>query len=240
MGSGIYVAAAGAVAQSRALDVTANNVANASTVGFAAERISFGEALGRAQGRDTAFAEVRSTVADSAPGVLRATGNPLDLALSGDGYFAVDTARGVRYTRAGDFRLDEGGVIVSADGHPARARGGGVLTVPPGTASVSVASDGGVSADGNPIGELEIARLVPGALSREGASLYIAGPGAAAGPAGGAPPEVISGTLEGSNFNVVRGVVDLVRVSRTYEALHRAIEGFRTIDELTARSLIKG
>jgi flagellar basal-body rod protein FlgF len=237
MGSGIYVAASGAVAQSRALDVTANNVANASTPGFRAERLAFGEALGRAAARDTAFTEVGSAAPDLSPGVMRQTGNPLDLALAGDGYFVIDTPRGARYTRAGDFRLDQNGVVTTSGGLPVRARGGGTITVPPGAASIAVAADGSISADGEVVGTLEIARLVPGAMTQEGAGLLAA---AGAAPAAGPLPDVVAGAVEGSNFNVVRGVVDLVRVSRTYEALHRVIEGFRAIDERTARSLKGG
>jgi flagellar basal-body rod protein FlgF len=233
--NGIYVAVSGAVAQSTALDVTANNVANAGTAGFRAERVSFQTFLGRAKGTDTAYVQVGASASDRTAGALRETGNPLDLALAGDGFFAVDTPRGARYTRAGEFRLDGEGRLVNGDGLAARARGGGALIVPPGATQLSVSSDGTVLADGAEIGAIELARFAPGVLTREGASLYAAPRGALA--AAGDLPQVVSGAVEGANFNVVRGVVDLVRISRTYEALHRMIESYRQIDERTAREL---
>src|SRR5215510_5844300 len=102
MGSGIYIALSGAVAQSRALDIVANNVANASTTGFRAERQAFGKILGQAKSADQAFVQAAVTRRDTQTGAMRQTTNPLDLALDGDGFFAVNTPRGARYTRAGD------------------------------------------------------------------------------------------------------------------------------------------
>ncbi|HLL23801.1 MAG TPA: flagellar hook-basal body complex protein, partial [Kofleriaceae bacterium] len=106
MSSGIYIATAGAVAQSNALDATANNIANASTTGFRADRVSFKEALGAARSVDTALVDTASTRLDNEAGAIESTGNPLDVALEGDGLFAVETPNGPRYTRAGNFHLD--------------------------------------------------------------------------------------------------------------------------------------
>ena len=235
MGSGIYIPLSGAVAQQTALDVTANNVANASTAGFRAERVSFGTVLGRASGKDSAFVQVGGTKPDFSKGSLRETGNPLDLALAGDGFFAVDTPRGPRYTRAGDFRLDADGKLVNSDGLAARARGGGQLTVPREATDVVVGADGTITADGAEIGALELARFAPGILQREGANLFVAPAGAMT--TAGQMPEVVAGAVEQANFSVVRGVVDLVKISRAYEALHRMIESYKQIDERTAREV---
>ncbi len=235
MGSGIYVALSGAVAQGQALDVVANNVAGAGAVGFRAERVTFSSALSQAQGKDSAYVQIGPGKDDSSAGSLRQTGNPLDMALVGDGFFAVDTPRGVRYTRAGDFRLDGEGRIVNSAGLTARARGGGELRVPPGTTDLSVGEDGTISAAGEPIGALEIASFKAGSLAREGAGLWTAVGGATA----QAPDQtrVVAGAVEDGNFNMVRGVIDLVKISRTYEALHRMIESYKHIDERTAREV---
>ena len=234
MGNGIYTALAGAVAQSEALDVTANNVANASTAGFRAERVSFHEQLTRATGNRMVFVGATGGKTDGAQGALRQTGAPLDAALVGDAWFAVDTPRGVRYTRDGAFRTDAGGMIVTSVGLAVRARGGGNLVIPPGAATVAIGGDGTVEADGEAIGQLELARFAPSAMVREGESLMIArGPAQAV----GADVEVVGGAIEQSDFEIVRGVVDLVRVSRTYEALHRMIERYRDIDSRTARDI---
>jgi flagellar basal body rod protein FlgG len=235
MGSGIYVAASGAVAQSTALDVTASNVANAGSAGFRAQRVTFATALGRARGKDEAFVQVGKTAEDPTAGAINPTGNPLDLALDGDGYFAIDTPRGVRYTRAGNFHLDAAGTLVNADGLAARAKGGGSLVLPPDAGEITVTGDGVVSAGGKQIGALEIARFA-GGLNREGRSLYAAS--AAPLDLAKAPaPNVVSGALEGSNYDVVRGVIDMVRIQRGYESLHRMIETYKQIDDQTAREL---
>jgi flagellar basal-body rod protein FlgF len=233
MGSGIYVAAAGAVAQSQALDVTANNVANASTTAFHGAKVSFHEALAKARSPDIAMVGNQTGSVDGRAGAMTQTGNPLDIALDGDGYFAVDAPQGTRYTRAGALHLDAAGTLVNLDNLPVRGVGGRPIVVPPTTAQLTIGEDGTVATETGPIGKLELARFDGAKLRRDGATLY-----AAQGkPVAGEPPRVLQGTLEGSNVNVVRGVVDLVTVSRTYESLMRVIEGFQTIESRAARDL---
>lgn len=242
MGSGIYVATSGAVAQSEAMEVVANNVANASTTGFQGSKVAFGEILAgaRAGGRapqtpaSGSYVGVAQVAADAQTGSLIETTNPLDLALVGDGFFVVETARGPRYTRAGNFSLSAEGVLTDLTGNPVRAAGGGTITVPKDAKAVTVERDGTVTADGDDVGVIELVRFLPEGLAREGATLYAALPGANALEG---RPEVISGALEASNVNGVRGIVDLIKVSRTYEALLQAIESFRAIDERSARDL---
>jgi flagellar basal-body rod protein FlgF len=233
MGSGIYVAAAGAVAQSSALDVTANNVANASTTGFHGAKVSFHEALAQARSPDIALVGNQTSGLDATAGAMTQTGNPLDLALDGEGYFAVDAPQGVRYTRAGALHLDGGGRLVNLDGLPVRGVGGAPIVIPPTATQIAIGEDGTVATEAGPIGKLELVRFAGASLRRDGATLY-----AAQGkPVAGDPPRVLQGTLEGSNVNVVRGVVDLVQVSRTYESLLRVIEGFKAIESRAARDL---
>ncbi len=233
MGSGIYVAVSGAVAQSNALDVTANNIANASTAGFQGTRVSFQEALASARSVDIALVGNTTVGVDQQAGTMSQTGNPLDLALDGDGYLAVDTAAGVRYTRAGALQMDPVGTLITADGHPLRGQGGGPIAIPEGTTQIMIGENGSVSADGAEIGRLDLARFEPGAMRREGSTLM-----SARGPRlDGDPPRVLQGAIEGSNVNIVRGVVDLVKVSRTYESLLRLIEGFNQVESRAARDL---
>ena len=152
MGSGIYIATAGAVAQSNALDVTASNIANASTSGFKGGRVSFRQALAAAQSPDVAMVGSGGTAIDGSNGTMSQTGNPLDCAINGDGYFAVDSPRGVRYTRDGSFQLAADGKIVTADGLTVRGDDGKPIEVPPTTAQLAVDPDGSVRADGNVVG----------------------------------------------------------------------------------------
>jgi flagellar basal-body rod protein FlgF len=233
MSSGIYVATAGAVAQSQALDATANNIANATTAGYRGDRVTFREALGAARSADVALVGPGATQLDQRAGALTSTENPLDLALEGDGVFGVDTPQGPRYTRAGNFRLDDAGTIVTADGFKVRGDGGAPITIPAGTQVIAVSPAGEVSADGQAVGKLELAGFASKELRREGGSLFSA---ARPGPAGD-PPQVRSGMLEASNVNIVRGVVDLVKVSRTYESLMRVIQGYHDVESRAARDL---
>ncbi|HKA86167.1 MAG TPA: flagellar basal-body rod protein FlgF [Haliangiales bacterium] len=232
MANGIYVALSGAVAQSQALDVVSNNVANASTSGYRAVRVTFGEALTKAKGMDQRFAVTQGTVVDATQGTLVQTGNPLDVALQGDGYFGVNAPQGVRWTRAGELRVAADGRLVNADGLEVRGAGGKPIAVPPDAAEITIGADGAVSAGDTQLGKMELARFDPKSMAREGATLYRA----TAAPVAGAP-EVVAGALESSNINVVRGMVDLIRVSRTFEALHRAIETYKEIDQRTAREI---
>jgi flagellar basal-body rod protein FlgF len=234
MANGIYTAMAGAVAQSQALDVTANNVANASTAGFKAERVSFDQAMTRATGTQMAMVQTSGNGTDNTAGVLQQTGNALDVAIDGDAWFAVDAPNGVRYTRAGNFRTDADGTLVNADGLAVRGEGGASIQIPPGTANVAIGADGTIDADGVTIGKLELARFNEGDLKREGDTLFSArGKALDVGP----DVQVVAGAIEGANFDVVRGVVDLIKVSRTYEALHRMIDTYKTIDSRTARDV---
>jgi flagellar basal-body rod protein FlgF len=233
MSNGIYVATAGAVAQSQALDATANNIANATTAGFHGDRVTFREALTAARSPDIASVGAGTTRVDLAPGALQPTENPLDLALEGDGYFAVNTPAGPRYTRAGNFQLDTGRNLVTVDGNKLRGDGGAPIAIPPEATVVGVAPDGTVSADGNPVGKLQLAKFAPNQVKRDGGTLF----SATGAPIGGDPPRVRSGMLESSNVNVVRGVVDLVKVSRLYESLTRVIQGYHDIESRAAREL---
>jgi len=231
--NGIYAATAGAVAQSNALDATANNIANASTTGFHGDRVLFREALAAARSPDLANVATATARVDSQAGALLPTGNPLDLALEGDGYFAVTSPAGTRYTRAGNFQLDAAHNLVTADGYAVRGEGGAPLNVPPDAQVLAVAADGTVSADGATLGKLELARFAPNQLRREGGSVF----SATGRPLAGDPPKVHSGMLESSNVNVVRGVVDLVKVSRTYESLMKIIQGYHDVESRAAREL---
>lgn len=234
MSSGIYLATAGAVAQSNALDATANNIANASTTGFQADRITFREALSGAKSPDTSLVSAGTRRVDTQYGALAQTGNPLDLAIEGDGMFAVDTPNGARYTRAGNFRVSDDGTLSTVDGFAVRGEGGARITIPSDAKVLGVNADGEVTADGETLGKLELVTFKYNQLAREGGTLFRA---TGKPEAGGEPPIVRNGMLESSNVNVVRGVVDLVKVSRTYESLMRVIQGYHDVESRAARDL---
>jgi flagellar basal-body rod protein FlgF len=234
MGSGIYIATAGAVAQSKALDVTASNVANASSTAYRGARVTFRQAMAAAQSPDTAMVSSATGGIDGSAGTMVSTSNPLDLAIEGDGYFSVDTDRGTRYTRNGAFTIAEDGRLVTQDGLAVRGSSGTAIQVPQGTSQITVSTDGAVLADGNEVGRIAIARFPVGGLAREGDALLAA---KTAPIASNEEPVIRSGMLEASNVSVVRSVVDMVKVSRTYESLMRVIEGYSQVEGRAARDL---
>jgi flagellar basal-body rod protein FlgF len=175
----------------------------------------------------------RTPAIDVQAGAVTTTGAPLDLALDGDGYFAVDTPGGVRYTRAGAFTRDVDGTLRTQTGLAVRSADGGPLQIPVEATQVTVGFDGSIATELGPVGNLALVSFAPGALRHDGNSTFVATGAPTAGP----PPRVTQGALEGSNVNVVRGVVDLVKVSRTYESLLRLIQGFHDVESRLAREL---
>jgi flagellar basal-body rod protein FlgF len=235
MGSGIYIAAAGAIAQSDAMDATANNIANAATSGYHAERVSFREVLTRAKAPDQMMVQTSTgKTLDSQAGALLETNNPLDVALEGDGMFSVQTPQGAAYTRAGNFQLDSQGTLVTQDGNKVLGDNNQPILLPPAATNISVGQDGSITADGQPVGKLKLVTFNAAQLKRTGGNLFTA----SGAPLAGAPvPTVRSGMLESSNVNIVHGVVDLVKVQRNYESLMRVVQGFHDIDDRAAKEL---
>lgn len=217
MDSAGYIVLSRLIAQSRATAVTANNVANTDTPGFRASRPVFGAVLERQMdvqaprgGRDLAFSQDRATSRDAAPGSLARTGNPLDLALpSPEGYFAVQTPRGERYTRAGRFALDAEGQIVDPDGHALLGTDGRPLRIAPGENRIEVQGDGTLRTESGPTGTVRVVRFANiQSLTSEGDRLYAAPDTMPAEPV--ASPGVVQGAVEGSN---VRAVIELTRMT---------------------------
>jgi len=235
MSSGIYLATAGAVAQSTAMEATANNIANATTTGFQGDRVTFREAMtGYAKSPDTSLVNAGTHRVDTTYGAMANTGNPLDLALEGDGMFSVDSPNGTRFTRAGNFRIQEDRTLVNVDGFPVRMQNGDHVQIPVDAKVINVGADGEITADGNVLGTMEITKFKYSQLKREGGTLFSA---SGKPDETGEPALVRAGMLESSNVNVVRGVVDLVKVSRTYESLMKVIQGYHDVESRAARDI---
>lgn len=215
MERGLYIAASGMLAEMVRQDQIANDLANASTPGYKADRStqrSFAELLlqnqttGQTVGTLGLGVEIDSVVTDMTPGPARETGEPLDLAIEGEGFFAVNTPQGVRYTRNGQFSASPDGTLVTALGAP---------VLGPGGQPVRLNADGTV--DARAVGVF----AVPGA-QKAGDSLF------AGQAAGQAAASVRSGALEGSGADPSRSMVDLIASFRSFEAGQKVI---RTIDE---------
>lgn len=243
MANGIYVALAGAVAQQQALDTAAHNVANASTTGFRGDALVFGEMLrqkqsaGAAPGplRAEAYVRVEQSVLDTEGGVLKQTGNALDLGLTGDGYFVVRTPHGERLTRAGNFTVDAAGRLSSFEGNLVLGKDGNPIAIPTDASSIVVTSKGAIQADGIEVGTLSLKRVQdPATLTREGATTYSS---ETAAPVEAADVVVTQGYLESSNVNAFEGLDQIGDVSAAFSALMKVIDSFDQIDSRTAREL---
>jgi flagellar basal-body rod protein FlgF len=237
MDSGFYAACAGLAAQTQALELVANNLANLGTSGYRGQQATFRSLM--AGGGRAAWNPVNAAVndfgvlggsrVDLTSGSLTATGNPLDLAIAGGGFFVVQSTDGPAYTRNGGFHVTSTGQLVTAQGEAVLGQQG-PITLPSG--AVAVSSDGTVSVDGNVVEQLQLAEFSPNTnLHAVGNSLYAAPAGSALPPASSS---VKQGMLEDSNVSPVESVVQLITLQRNAEMMQRAITLFDTQFNQTA------
>lgn len=214
----------------RAQEIISNNIANSATDGYQRERVAFRTELDRASGLPWPAQRVEGARDISGAGI-QPTGGPLDVALVGPGFLAVQTANGERFTRAGSFQLGVDGTLITADGH-AVLGDGGPLNLPPG--EVSIGEDGAVAVNGVLAGALRVVEVAPEDLLREGQTLYTLREGAVAGPRP-LNTRVAQGNLEGSNVETVTEMVEMIRILREYESNHKAM----TVQGDTLKRLIE-
>lgn len=251
--SALYVARTGLQAQDTRMQVISNNLANVSTTGFKRERANFAtlayqdaRVAGQQSSGSTAYATglnlgtgvtVQATSTDMAQGTLQSTGNALDLAISGEGYFQVTMPDGqIGYTRAGNFSTSAEGLLVTAQGYPVQPQ----VTIPTGASSISVAQDGTISAilpgssAPSTLGQLTTATFAnPAALQAASDNFYKETGGSGA-PQIGAPGLSGHGTirqayLEAANVSVVTELVDMIECQRAYEVNSKMVSA---VDEM--------
>ena len=219
------IAASGMRARLESLDLVANNIANASTGGYKADREFYSlyiapESAAAADDPPPAMPVIQRHWTDLSQGVLQSTGNALDVALSGNGYFRVSGPAGPLYTRNGSFHLDAGGRVVTAEGYAVETTARAALSLPNST-PIEIARDGTVRQDGNVIGQLAIVDFTSAAApSKAGNNYFEAGGAAPQTPAG---TTVEQGKLEASNSGTAEAAVRLVGVMRQFEMLQKAI-----------------
>jgi len=237
MNSGYYAAFTGLVARMQALDLLANNLANVDTTGFRGQH-EFYRAITTSLNPQpmTAlnqaindFGVLGGAAIDQRQGSLQSTGNNLDLAISGPGFFSVQTSGGVRFTRNGSFHVNSAGVIVNDDEYPVLGPGG-PIQLPPG--DIAIAEDGTVSVAAAVAGQVRVAEFVPGTiLVPEGESNFVAPPGA---DRDATSSKVEEGMLESSNVTVTQAMVNLMVLQRHAELLERTLSIFQNDFNRTA------
>jgi flagellar basal-body rod protein FlgF len=221
---GIYTSASGLVAAQQRMDELAGNIANVSTTGFKqilATQEDYGTGVGLSLGDGASAAGIGrlsygtvtvGAIVDHLQGPLLSTGNPTDLAVSGDGLFVVGTPNGVAYTRAGDFVLDANGTLTTQQGYPVLDTSGKPVTAAGGASSFVVAKDGTVDGTGQ---RLAIVSFPTTGLAVAGENLYaISG---AVTPVASGAGTVEQGFLEGSNVDLSGSMTDLIALERMFQ-----------------------
>jgi flagellar basal-body rod protein FlgG len=233
MNSGLYAALSGGLASMKRMDVLANNLANSNTTGFKKGSIQFESVLaGISEGSDQSGSSDAPVLVseqygiDFSPGPVNKTGNTLDLALDGDGFFVVNTPEGKAYTRQGNFRLDASGKLVTADGREVLGRGAPIVI---NGSSVSFDSQGKIFVEGIETGAIDVVDFPkPYDLKMIGGGLFMPNEEGAAGqPA--TKTSVIQGSLEASNVNTIEEMVRIIETTRGYEACQKAIQNYDTL-----------
>lgn len=222
MDNGIYITLSRQLALFRDLEVSANNIANASTPGYNASRILFSSYLVKDNARRDAYANDVSTYRDTAKGSLRMTDNPFDLAITGKGYFIVETPVGRRYTKAGNFQIDAQGTLMTSDGYPVLGNDAGRITIPGNVTRVVINGAGQITGDGADLGQVGIAEFENEQnMQRMGNTLYDAG---GEQPQPSALSRMVQGGLESSNVSAVSELVRVQEVSRSVGNTAKFIE----------------
>lgn len=255
---GIFTAVSGAMAQSQRLDTIANNIANVNTTGFKKDQQTFNEYLSAyekpsdviqvprvpasiesfydMQGGDRGYVNSSGTFSTFTQGQLKETGGPLDLAIDGRGFFEVLTPQGVRLTRAGQFRIDATGQLVTKEGHLVLRDGAGqdpaqrrlVLD----GKNVTIAHNGDIYDSGNLVGRLSMVEVSnPDALQKVGSSSYTLKSTYNAEVIPSLDSQIKQGFVELSNVNVVEEMSNMIAASRTFEATQKAIKAFDDMDQ---------
>lgn len=231
---GIYTAATGMVSEMNRLNTIANNLANADSVGFKADNTvsaTFQDLMLNAYRKQ----EVQpigplglgvvtlGAYADFSDGATIDTGSGTDLALQGEALFTVATPNGTRYTRAGNFQLDQAGYLVTKDGYKVMGENGPIQV----NGKLNVTETGEVVIDGAVTDKLQIVSAT--GMTKEGETLYIG-----TNPAPAVKYEVIQGSLEKSNVNSIRQMIEMITVSRSYDTNQKALT---TQNEMLAKAV---
>lgn len=230
MNRGIYPVMAGGITQERQMELLAHNIGNIHTSGFKKDASVFESILARSVGPRIAgidmFPQVATVRPDVTQGTLRYTGNDMDVALEGEGFFVVRTAVGERHYRGGQLQINKDGELATFNGDPLLGAGG-PITMPDG--QMAIDKKGVVSVGTKVVGTLRVETLPAGEIPTKAGDLYWVAPRSAL-PAKNI--RIHQGTVEQANVNPSTELGNMIRVTRGYEQMQKAIQA---MDEMTGQ-----
>lgn len=229
MDSGLYAAYSALLARNQALDTASSNLANANTSGFRAQRHYFRDAIAgegaadsQLNGAVNRYGVLGGNQLDLGQGAIVKTGSATDAAIQGEGFFAVRTARGERYTRDGSFQRTAAGLLVDGAGEPVLDTAHNPIATP--TGKLAIGSDGAVSVDGGVIAQLGVFTAPASDFAPEGANQYRVTDASTLKASQGY--SIVQGGLEGSNQDVIGGSLQLMLIQRQAEMMQKALSVF--------------
>lgn len=242
----IFTPASGALAVEKSMEVIANNLANLNTMGFKGDQVTFKKMLAEPEkfytspfppapfksdiqdvmplkGNEIAYVGVDGIHRDFSQGPQIMTQNKFDFCIEGEGFFAVSTPEGMRYTRAGDLTVNPEGMLVTKSGHPVQGENGSIFVR---GENFSVSTNGDILVDGKFKDRFRLYQFgKPESLERVGHNYYFYG-----GPEEEMQqvktPQLHQGSLEGSNVNAIKNLTDMILAHRSYEAYGKAIKNY--------------
>ncbi|HEV7644469.1 MAG TPA: flagellar basal-body rod protein FlgF [Pyrinomonadaceae bacterium] len=226
MNYGLYNAFLGMRARQHTLDTQSNNIANASTTGFKAERLLYSSAEAGKKGDGNKQSLVGGVTAnggiDFSTGSIQQTGRALDVAIDGDAFLQVQTPQGVRFTRAGNLTMNKDGQLVTNSGDLVVGERG-PITIPANKGEISIGEDGTISAGKTPVDKLKMVHFnnPAAALQKAGGTLFMM-TGTEA-PQANVNARVMQGALEGSNVNSISEMVAMINNNREFESLQKSV-----------------
>lgn len=258
---GLFIAASGGTKQLKKLDILSNNLANVTTQAFKRDMLTFEERIppfalvagNRAGpgftntyfGTDSSVAYVQATgfTTDFTQGSLINTGNPLDVAIEGDGFFVIETQAGDRYTRNGTFHLDGLGQLVDREGNVVKSRNEDPILIPPNTDRVTIDQDGTVFGGRDleifPVAQLKVVKFKNnGGLVKEGGGMYINRNATLQENLAG-DIKIVQGFIEKSNVNAVQEMTQMIETVRTLEAYQKIIQSIDEADDQSVNNLAR-
>jgi flagellar basal-body rod protein FlgF len=232
MQSGLYVALSGQVALERRIDTIANNIANASTVGFRAEEVKFESLISQAASDRVAYSTAGETYLSTKGGELIRTDNPLDVAVNGDAWMAVQTPQGLVYTRDGRMRMTELGDLQTLNGYPVLDVGGAPLQLDPNGETPRISRDGMIFQGNRQIGAIGLFKIDPQARLTRAENSGVVTDGQVEPIVDFSNCGVDQGFIERANINPVLEITKLITVQRNFESLATSVANSEsTLDE---------